>query len=42
MKHTISTVDQYSGEVSIKYWDVIKMTLDEEEFPYIAPQKRVY
>ena len=42
MKHTITWCDNVTGEVEIKFRDVVKTTLDENEFKPIPPFKRVY
>jgi hypothetical protein len=34
--------DQKSGDIDITYRDVVKTTLDENEFPPVPPMKRVY
>lgn len=43
MKHTLTWMkDTKSGDVDIKYRAVISDTLDQSEFPTVAPVKRVY
>ena len=42
MKHTLSWIDNKTGEVKIDYRDVIMDTLDQKEFPTVPPMKRVY
>jgi len=42
MKHTLTWMDAESGKVKIGYRDVVNKTLDEKEFAYVAPFKRVY
>lgn len=43
MKHTNSSIkDLNSGKVDIEYRPVRSYTLDEKEFAYVVPRKRVY
>ena len=42
MKHTLTTMNPQTGEVKIDYRPVHSYTLDDKEFSYIAPFKRVY
>ena len=42
MKHTLTYVNNETGEVTIDYRKVISETLDEKEFPHVPPFKRVY
>jgi succinate dehydrogenase (ubiquinone) flavoprotein subunit len=42
MKHTLTWTNNTDGKVEIKYRDVIKTTLDENEFKPVPPFKRVY
>lgn len=43
MMHTNSSMPNLeTGKVEIEYRDVRKYTLDESEFPYVPPKKRVY
>lgn len=42
MKHTLTTMDTETGEVKIDYRPVHNYTLDEKEWQYIPPFKRVY
>lgn len=42
MKHTLTTMDVETGEVKIDYRPVHNYTLDEKEWGYIPPFKRVY
>jgi len=42
MKHTLSKLDIETGKVNIEYRPVHYYTMDEKEFPTVAPAKRVY
>jgi succinate dehydrogenase (ubiquinone) flavoprotein subunit len=43
MKHTNSRIpDLKTGKVELEYREVHSYTLDEKEFPYVVPKKRVY
>lgn len=42
MKHTVTTIDHQTGDVDIKYREVVSHTLDESELASIPPMKRVY
>jgi len=42
MKHTLSWHDESTGVTTLGYRAVNSFTLDEKEFPYVKPAKRVY
>ncbi len=43
MKHTLTWIkDRKGGHVDIDFRTVIMETLDQSEFPTVAPVKRVY
>jgi hypothetical protein len=43
MKHTNSSIpDLKTGKVELEYRPVHLYTMDEGEFPTVAPKKRVY